>query len=83
MKSLTIDGTAQPLAYGVRITMDATPNHYAIGDRWSFSAIPTNLPVSVSFDSGGGLADVVRTRNSLHRELNNLYEAADFPYGYL
>ena len=74
-EKLAIDGTAQSLAYGVRITMDATPNHYAIGDRWSFSAIPTNLPVSVSLDSGGGLADVVRTRNSLHRELSNLYEA--------
>ena len=74
-EKLAIDGTAQSLAYGVSITMDATPNHYAIGDRWSFSAIPTNVPVTVYRDSNGSLVDIVRTRNSLHRELSNLYDA--------
>ena len=74
-EKLAIDGTAQSLAYGVSITMDATPNHYAIGDNWSFSAIPTNVPVSVYRDSNGSLVDIVRTRNSLHQELSNLYDA--------
>ena len=60
MKSLLL--MALPtLAYGVSINMDATPNHYAIGDNWSFSAIPTNVPVSVYRDSNGSLVDIVRT----------------------
>ena len=74
-EKLAIDGTAKSLTYGVSITMDATPNHYAIGDNWSFSAIPTNVPVSVYRDSNGSLVDIVRTRNSLHQELSNLYNA--------
>ena len=51
-EKVSIDGTAQPLAGGITITMNATANHYAIGDRWSFccNAQPI-MPVSVAFDS--------------------------------
>ncbi len=67
MKSVTIDGTAQSLGWcGVRITMDATPK--SLCDRGPLGfllRLPPYMPVSVALDSGGGgLADVVRTRNN-------------------
>ena len=77
-EKVSIDGTAQPLAAGITITMDATNDHYAIGDRWSFAAAPTYTPVIVALDSGGGLADIVRTRNNLLRELEYVRAAWAF-----